>query len=166
MATINLLSTKTCGFDRYIMFKPLPYKDIRNTNNEIPPAKTIDQNKQIMQNKPNFKKPKMNLKLYKIRSYKEMLTFGHRKNKPNSNPILKQTCAREACPCESRERVSKISRPNLHHRSKTQGLLVSLRDLFFNRLAVYFFNGTHAMKMSAVMFFVVLHSSSGSSPEE
>ncbi len=41
----------------------------------------------FMQNKPNFRKPKMNLNTYYTKSYNNEPAFRRRKNKPNSNPI-------------------------------------------------------------------------------
>ncbi len=41
----------------------------------------------IMQNKPNFKDAKMNLKFFKTRNYKNFIPLVGYKNKPNSKPI-------------------------------------------------------------------------------
>ena len=43
--------------------------------------------KQIMQNKPNFAKAKMNVSFYSTMNYKDFIPLAGQKNKPNSNPI-------------------------------------------------------------------------------
>jgi hypothetical protein len=53
-----------------------------------------------MQNKPNFLKPKMNLKLLATKGYENNLPRRTRKNKANSNPI--KACPIKACPERSR----------------------------------------------------------------
>jgi len=40
-----------------------------------------------MQNKPNFRKAKMNVNIYNIKDYQNFIPLAVRKNKPNSNPI-------------------------------------------------------------------------------
>jgi len=40
-----------------------------------------------MQNKPNFRKAKMNVSIYYIKEYKNFIPLAGQKNKPNSNPI-------------------------------------------------------------------------------
>jgi hypothetical protein len=40
-----------------------------------------------MQNKPNFQKAKMNVKIYNTKNYKNFIPLAGYKNKPNSNPI-------------------------------------------------------------------------------
>jgi len=40
-----------------------------------------------MQNKPNFRKAKMNVNIYYTKTYNNETAFRRRKNKPNSNPI-------------------------------------------------------------------------------
>jgi hypothetical protein len=40
-----------------------------------------------MQNKPNFRKAKMNVNIYYTKAYKNETASGSGKNKPNSNPI-------------------------------------------------------------------------------
>ena len=83
-------TNKSCGFDRHIMFNPLPHKDIRFTIHEIPPTKTIDQNKLILTNKPNFQKTKMNLTDYMTSYYERKAHFDPRQNKPNQTQIENQ----------------------------------------------------------------------------
>ncbi len=41
----------------------------------------------IMQNKPNFRKAKMNVNIYYTKAYNNETASGSRKNKPNSKPI-------------------------------------------------------------------------------
>ncbi len=41
----------------------------------------------FMQNKPNFRKAKMNVNIYYTKAYNNEIAFRRRKNKPNSNPI-------------------------------------------------------------------------------
>ena len=41
----------------------------------------------FMQNKPNFRKAKMNVNIYYTKAYNNETAFRRRKNKPNSNPI-------------------------------------------------------------------------------
>jgi len=40
-----------------------------------------------MQNKPNFRKAKMNVSIYNIKEYQNFIPLAGYKNKPNSNPI-------------------------------------------------------------------------------
>jgi len=40
-----------------------------------------------MQNKPNFRKAKMNVKLYNTKDYENIANWTLGQNKPNSNPI-------------------------------------------------------------------------------
>jgi hypothetical protein len=40
-----------------------------------------------MQNKPNFRKAKMNVSIYNIKGYHNFTPLAGQKNKPNSNPI-------------------------------------------------------------------------------
>jgi len=40
-----------------------------------------------MQNKPNFRKAKMNINIYNIKDYQNFIPLAGYKNKPNSNPI-------------------------------------------------------------------------------
>ena len=44
-----------------------------------------------MQNKPNFLKTKMHASSFMKRTYDEIRPISHQKNKPNSNPISKQS---------------------------------------------------------------------------
>ncbi len=41
----------------------------------------------IMQNKPNFPDPQMNVNIYYTKDYKNFIPLAGQKNKPNSNPI-------------------------------------------------------------------------------
>jgi len=43
----------------------------------------------FMQNKPNFRKAKMNVSIYNIKDYQNFIPLAGYKNKPNSNPISK-----------------------------------------------------------------------------
>ncbi len=45
----------------------------------------------FMQNKPNFRKAKMNVNIYYTKVYKNETAFRRGKNKPNSNPIFLRT---------------------------------------------------------------------------
>ena len=45
----------------------------------------------FMQNKPNFRKAKMNINLYSTRAYKNETAFRVRKNKPKTKPIQAKT---------------------------------------------------------------------------
>ncbi len=40
-----------------------------------------------MQNKPNFRKAKMNVNIYYTKDYQNFIPLAGQKNKPNSNPI-------------------------------------------------------------------------------
>jgi hypothetical protein len=43
-----------------------------------------------MQNKPNFRKAKMNVNIYYIKDYQIFIPLAGQKNKPNSNPIYER----------------------------------------------------------------------------
>jgi len=53
------------------------------------PSTSVEDSLQIdlfMQNKPNFRKAKMNVNIYYTKAYNKETAFKRRKNKPNSNP--------------------------------------------------------------------------------
>jgi len=63
---------------------------IRNTQYEHLFSTTVENPLQInlfMQNKPNFRKAKMNLNVYYTKVYNNFIPLAGYKNKPNSNPI-------------------------------------------------------------------------------
>jgi len=58
-----------------------PSNEIQSTNYYV---RNYQRN---MQNKPNFRKTKMNLILFYTKDYKNLIPLAGQKNKPNSNPI-------------------------------------------------------------------------------
>ena len=51
-----------------------------------------------MQNKPNFRKAKMNVNNYYIKDYQNFISLAGYKNKPKTNPILSGLrCLRRSC---------------------------------------------------------------------
>ncbi len=52
--------------------------------------KLINQFESIMQNKPNFRKTKMNLNFYPTKDYENDNTFRLPENKPNTKPICQR----------------------------------------------------------------------------
>ncbi len=57
-----------------------------------------------MQNKPNFRKAKMNVNIYYTKVYNNETAFRRGKNKPNSNPIK---------PCPERSRMGQFQTGHL-----------------------------------------------------
>ncbi|HUU19024.1 MAG TPA: hypothetical protein VMW72_17870 [Sedimentisphaerales bacterium] len=51
-------------------------------------SRTLYKSTLFMQNKPNFRKAKMNVSIVKTMNYKNFIPLAGQKNKPNSNPIL------------------------------------------------------------------------------
>ncbi len=88
VATIKRAIPTTTGFRNFAFYTlhfdfPLPplYKCRENSTNRL----------LFMQNKPNFRKTKMNLNSVKTTVYENETAFRVRKNKPNSNPIQAKT---------------------------------------------------------------------------
>jgi len=50
-------------------------------------SRTLYKSTLFMQNKPNFRKSKMNLNIYNTMNYEKFIPLAGQKNKPNSNPI-------------------------------------------------------------------------------
>ena len=53
-------------------------------------SRTLYKSALFMQNKPNFRKPKINVNIYYIKDYHNFIPLTGQKNKPNSKPIAKR----------------------------------------------------------------------------
>ena len=83
-AQINLTTVPRKDYIKNDAFAP--QKNEPNTNPIVSTGLSIDQFEQKMQNEPNFKNEKINVRSFLIRYYANFHPLGHRKNEPNSNP--------------------------------------------------------------------------------
>jgi len=64
-------------------------------------SRTLYKSTLFMQNKPNFRKAKMNVNNYYIKDYQNFISLAGYKNKPKTNPILSGLrCLRRSCRTE------------------------------------------------------------------